>query len=104
MARLDPRFLPPGITGTTFYTVEVDFGAIPKYTLRTTINHSEAATNQNVMVVQSGAAATGRVADENEMDAVVGSGYVSAPGIITLFLHAVPGPVTGKYNINYLIG
>jgi hypothetical protein len=104
MAKLDARFLPPEVTGTTFYTVEVDFGTTPLYSLKVTVNHVGALVTQKVMIVQSGAAATGRAVDENEMDAIIGSGYVSASGVITLFLHAVPGPVTGKYNVNYLIG
>jgi len=104
MAKLDPRFLPPGVTGTTFYTTEVDFGATPVYSKKFEIAHAGALVTNKVMIVQSAAAATGRAADENEMDAIVGSGYVSGAGIITLFLHGLPGPVTGKYNVNYLIG
>lgn len=42
--------------------------------------------------------------DEMEMDGIIGSGYVSAPNIVTVYLVAYPGPIAGIRPINILLG
>jgi hypothetical protein len=56
-----------------------------------------------VVAVQAGDAATGRAADENEMDAISFSGQALA-GQVLLKARAHDGPVTGKYRVNYWVG
>jgi hypothetical protein len=51
---------------------------------------------------QAGNAATGRLADENEMDQII---WVALPGTGTFTLVSCPqqGPVGGKYKVNYTV-
>lgn len=97
----------PGAAGTngsngalTVTEVEIDFGAVPVYEALFTVVNGSITAGSKLIAVQSGAAATGRDADENEFDSLIitckpGSGQFTAQ------VRAFPGPVSGKYKINY---
>lgn len=83
--------------------VEVDFGTIPTLTRTFLIIDSIVLTTSHLMIVQSGEAATGRDADENEMDPIIFSGLPQA-GKFILNANSLNGPVVGKFKVNYKIG
>ena len=100
-----PAQLPSGdtVTGTTIKEIEVDFGASAVRSKRFTITDAAVSATSKIMVMQSGKAATGRSADENEMDMLH---FLATPGSGTFVLIAdcLTGRVNGKYKANYLIG
>jgi hypothetical protein len=81
-------------------SAEIDFGSIPTYSKTFTVSSPGITTSHKIVVTQSAEAATGRSQDENEMDALILSA-VAGTDQFTLYATAVPGPVTGKYKINY---
>lgn len=85
-------------------TVEVDFGTSPVYTQvgGFTIIDADVTPTSLIMPNQSGVAATGKSADENEMDTLY-LRAVPGTGQFTLYADAAPGPVTGKFKINYQV-
>ena len=83
--------------------VEIDFGAAALREKRFTITNAAVTAATKIVATQSGKAATGRSADENEMD------YLhlrAVPGAGTFTLHAacLTGRVSGKFKVSYLIG
>ena len=83
--------------------VEIDFGASAVREKRFTITNAAVTAATKIVATQSGKAATGRSADENEMD------YLhlrAVPGAGTFTLHAacLTGRVSGKFKVSYLIG
>lgn len=84
----------------TVTEVEIDFGSVPVREKHFTITDAGVSATSKIIAVQSGKAATGRDADENEMDALV---FNCKPetGQFVLNAFAIPGPVTGKYKVNY---
>lgn len=88
----------------TVTEVEIDFGtAIAYFDKQFTITDAAVGTGSKILITQSGNAATGRQADENQMDTLI-CNALPAAGSFTLFCTAAPGPVTGKYKIFYTIG
>jgi hypothetical protein len=87
----------------TITAVEIDFGSSATRTKVFTIIDSNVTLTSNLMIVQSGVAAPGRQADENEMDPILFSAYPGS-GQFTLYANALEGPVSGVYTINYIIG
>lgn len=83
--------------------VEIDFGATPTYSAVLTITDANVTTTNGIIVNQSGTAATGKSQDENEMDALDLSAVCTVNGQFTLYVTAFPGPVYGKFKINYLL-
>lgn len=83
--------------------IEVDFGTVPTRTKTFTITDASVSATSKIMIVQSGTAATGRHADENEMDPILFSG-TPASGQFTLIANALTGPVAGKYKVLYIVG
>jgi len=83
--------------------IEIDFGTTPTSSKTFTIIDSNVSTTSHMITVQSGAAPTGRSADENEMDPIIFSGTPST-GQFTLIATSLNGPVVGKYKVNYAIG
>ena len=83
--------------------VEIDFGLSPIRTKTFIVVDAKVTANSKIVIVQSGHAATGRQADENEMDPILFSG-TPASGQFTLIANALTGPVTGKYRVNYILG
>lgn len=84
--------------------VVVDFGSTPVKQATFVVAVAGALTSQQVIVTQTMIAATGRSRDENEMDALVCRGYVSASGQVTIHVSADPGPVHGEYVLAVLVG
>ena len=92
-----------GSSSATIYQIEIDFGLSPTRSKTFTIIDSNVNAGSFLIITQSGAAATGRQADENEMDPIVFSG-TPATGQFILNANALNGPVAGKYKVNYMIG
>ena len=82
---------------------EVDFGTDAVCEKVFTVSDAAVTTSIKVVAWQSGTAATGRQADENEMDVI---SFVAIPGTgqITLAARVISGfLVSGKYKVNYII-
>jgi len=82
---------------------EIDFGGAAVQSKRFTIANAAVLASSKIVVDQSGKAATGRNADENEMD-YLHLRAVPAAGSFTLYAACLTGRVSGKFKINYLIG
>lgn len=87
----------------TIIQIEIDFGASPVRTKHFTVTDATVSAASHLMINQSGTAATGRQADENEMDPILFSGTPGS-GQFTLIANALTGPVVGKYKVNYMVG
>lgn len=94
---------PAGTNATIFYEIEIDFGSIPQQTKTFLITDSNVFSTSKIIVCQSGKAATGRQADENEMDPLLCSA-TPFNGSFILIVSALRGSITGKYKINYIVG
>jgi hypothetical protein len=81
--------------------VEIDFGSTPVKTKVFAITDATVAATDKVIAFQSGKAATGRVTDENEMDAIIFNTNPLA-GSFTLRAQVLTGTVVGKYKVNYM--
>ena len=89
--------------GVATYTAEIDFGPVAVREKKFSVANAAVSGVSKITAQQSGAAATGRQADENEMDLL----HLRArPGTGSFTLHAacLTGRVSGKFKINYLIG
>jgi hypothetical protein len=91
-----------GGVGAAATVVEIDFGSTPVKGKKFTIVDASVIATTNVIASQSGLAATGRQADENEMDALI-CRVTPGTGQFTLYVEAYPGPVSGKYKIQYML-
>lgn len=91
----------PGSFSAT--VTEIDFGVVPTISMTFTIIDAGVSGTSIIVVCQSGAAATSRSADENEMDPIVFSA-IPGTGQFILIATALNGPVTGKYKANYAVG
>lgn len=87
-----------GGAGVTYYNATVDFGVSCKDSKTFTIANASATTTKRVFVVAK------PDSDEYEMDALICSGYCAVNGIVTIYITAVPGPVSGTRNITYWLG
>lgn len=76
----------------------LDFGAVPTYSGVFTLFDVSALTTSRICVTPAPAS------DEAEMDGFALQAACYADGIITVYAHAVPGPVTGSRNFNYFLG
>ena len=85
-----------------FGQVEVDFGSTPVGSLVASFTDGGVNTSSIVVASQAGNAATGRSADENEMDPLHVSAE-SGSGAVIFRITALAGPVVGKYKINYTV-
>ncbi len=83
--------------------IEIDFGTSPTRTKTFTVTDAGVTTSSKLIITQSGHAATGRQADENEMDPILFSGTPGS-GQFTLIANALEGPVAGKYRVEYVVG
>lgn len=97
----------PGTDGTdgsdgalTISETEIDFGTIPVYEKVFTVTDASISSTSEIIAVQSGRAATDKEADENSMDFLV-CNATPGTGEFTLNVKALPGPVSGKFKINY---
>ncbi len=88
---------------TNIKETEIDFGTPAKKTKKFTITDADVTALSQIIANQSGKAATGKSQDENEMD-YIACRVAPGTGQFTLYTDAIPGPVIGKFLINYLIG
>lgn len=88
---------------TTITSIEVDFGTTPTSYKTFNIIDSAVSASSSLIINQSGTPATGRPADESEMDPIIFAGK-AASGSFTLIASTLNGPVVGKYKVNYIVG
>jgi hypothetical protein len=84
----------------TVQEAEIDFGAIPKWEATFVVPVVGMTSAAKVIVCQSGRAATGLQADEAEFDSLLFSALAES-GQFRLNARAIPGPVSGRFRINY---
>lgn len=89
--------------GVTIAEVEVDFGSVPVWSKVLTVIDATITTASKIIAVQSGKAASGREADENEMDPILFSATPQS-GQMLLIANPQAGPVGGSYKVNYIVG
>ena len=83
-------------------SVEVDFGTYPTISKTATITDARITSSSVILATQSGKAATGKQADENEMDGLMFS-CLAANGSFQLNMNCAPYRVAGTFFINYTI-
>jgi len=83
--------------------VELDFGVTPVRSRKFVVVHAPATATSKIIMNQSGAAPTGRQADENEMDAIYCSCNPDV-GQFTVFATCLTGSLTGLYKFNFMMG
>lgn len=88
---------------SSFTQIEIDFGISITRKKSFIISNALVSASSKIMAFQDGTAATGRQADENEMDSLH---CVCIPGStqFTLIVHGLEGPISGKYKISYMVG
>lgn len=88
------------VTGTA---VEIDVGALPVKNAKVTITDAGVTPTTKIFAQQSGRAATGRPADENEMTRLH---LVPHPGTgsFQLWITCLTGRMRGKFIIDYVKG
>lgn len=92
-----------GILSAGVMTTEIDFGSTPLYSKTFIVTDANITTSHQIIATHSAAAATGRSQDENELEALI-CRCVAGSGQFTMYVDALPGPVVGKYKINYVFG
>ena len=90
---------PPG-SGGNLSQAEIDFGSTPRRGGSFTIVDAAITATSKILAVQAGDAATGKSADDNELDALV-LRCVPETGQFTLYADSVKGLVAGAFKINY---
>lgn len=88
-------------------TVTVDFSSTPYTTFTKYISDARAQIGDKVIVMPTSYtsdASTVLGGDELEMDNFSISANVVASGNIALYITAIPGPVRGYRNFNYILG
>lgn len=87
-----------GPSGSTQYTVTLDFGSIPQINKSFSWSDAGAATSNKIIMVPA------PDSDEYEMDNFTCCAYCTVNGTITAYITAIPGPVTGTRKFNYVLG
>jgi hypothetical protein len=88
-----------------FSVVPVNFSNTPVYTTSTTVSDSRAVVGAVVIAHPSATTGTNILGgDELEMDNFTVAASVTTNGIINLYVTALPGPVKGQRNFNYILG
>lgn len=95
--------LPVTTSSSAVTQVEIDLGTVPVKSKSITVTAAACEPAFNVLVSPSADPATGRGSDDNLWDGLILSA-VAGTGSFTLHVMAVPGPVSGKRNINYQFG
>lgn len=80
--------------------VEIDFGAMATNAQRFVVTDPDIQPTTRIVVSQSGEAATGKTADENELDVLLLRASPGA-GAFTLYVNALHGFLVGRYRVNY---
>jgi hypothetical protein len=90
---------------SNFGVAAVNFSNTPVYTTSTTISDSRAVVGATVILTPSATTGTNILGgDELEMDNFTVAASVTTNGIINLYITALPGPVIGQRNFNYILG
>jgi len=92
-----------GGAGASWTTYELDFGSSATMAAKATVTDATVSGTSKIMVVQAGEAATGRQADENELDALVCSA-IPAAGTFTLHCAVQRSLTHGKFKVYYSVG
>ena len=87
----------------TVQTVELDFGSVPVASAQFTVTDATVAAASKLVIVQAGTAATGRDADEAELDPIAATAS-PGDGQFTVFCAPLMGRVVGKYKFHYQVG
>ena len=83
-------------------TAEVNFGTYPTISKTVVITDARVSSSSVILATQSGKAATGKQADENEMDGMAFS-CLPGTGSFQLNMNCAPYRVAGNFFINYSI-
>jgi len=103
--------VPGGGAGATWTTVEVDFSDDPtsgsaggsRFVAKATVVDATVSATSRIIAVQAGTAATGRQADENEMDDITCRG-IPATGQFTLICSSSRSVTHGLFAVHYTVG
>lgn len=87
----------------TVHSVVLDFGATGVRGKTFTVAQPLASVGTKVLMTVAGPA-DGRMHDELEMDGLDCSAVCLTNGEITVAVRANPGPVSGQYTFNYILG
>ena len=85
------------------YSVTLDFGVTPVQSKTFTFADGNAVTSSKIVMTCAGPA-DGRSFDEMEMDTLHCVAACLTNGVISVVVTGDPGPLTGKYKFNYLLG
>lgn len=88
---------------TTVHSVTLDFGAAGVRGKTFTFAQPLATAGAKVLMTVAGPA-DGRAQDELEMDGLEAAAVCLTNGEITATVRANPGPVSGQYTFNYILG
>lgn len=93
-----------GGAGTfTLTEIEIDFGSSGEFVYTATVVDAAVSAISKIIFLQSGIAATGRQADENEMDSIT-CNATPGSGSFVIYCQCQRSPTHGKFKINYSIG
>jgi hypothetical protein len=90
-------------TSVTASTAEIDFGTLPRSDGVFNVTDAAVTPSTQILAYQSGAAATGKDADDNELDAI-SVRAVAKSGAFTVYADALTGPVSGRRRRRALLG
>lgn len=93
-----------GTNGTngalTVTEAEIDLGATPDDSFVITVIDAAIVATHNIIAVPSAEASSTNDEDEADMDSLL-IAAVAGTGQFTLYVRAIPGPVSGRRKINY---
>jgi len=92
--------VPGGGAGASWTAVEIDFGVSAEFVTTATVTDAAIVSTTKIMVLQSGIAATGRQADENEMDSITCSA-TPGTGNFKLMCACQRSVTHGLFKVNY---
>lgn len=88
--------------GGTWTEIEVDFGTTPVADKLFSVSDGTVSSTSKVIIMESGKAATGRIAGDAEWDSITAAA-LPATGSFTIYALARPGPVVGKRKLHYTV-
>lgn len=92
-----------GGAGASWTVTEINFGVDAKFVAKATVTDAAITATTKIMVLQSGIAATGRQADENEMDSITCSA-IPGTGDFVLQCACQRSVTHGLFKVNYTTG
>lgn len=95
--------LPGGGGAATIFETEIDLGLVPVKAKTFTIVNAGVAPGMKIVATQSGNAATGRNANENEWTILSARAFAKT-GAFDLYVDCLNGTALGKFKFNYIIG